>query len=131
MRRNVKSCEERLKTRTGNAQSSVLGNLVERHAGQEHHHVDDLVHDDPSLEADEEEHATADVDPVLHQQSHDHLAQDLHDVLLPSILGFLFLYNTENSSFRHAIPEHATRMEHSTYQLCWQLLTMPVSSSQI
>lgn len=60
--------------------------LIKRHAGEEHHHVDDLVHDDSSLEADEEEHPATDVDPVFNQQRHHHLTQDLHDVLLPARL---------------------------------------------
>lgn len=69
--------------------------LVKRHTREEHHHVDDLVHDDGSLEADDEEHPAADVDPVLDQQSHDHVAQDLHDVLLAALLGLLLLYKTQ------------------------------------
>lgn len=69
--------------------------LVQRDAGQEHHHVDDLVHDDGSLKADEEEHASADVDPVLDQQSHHHVAQNLHDVLLFTLPRLLFLYKTQ------------------------------------
>lgn len=73
----------------------VFRYLIEGYAREEHHHVDDLVHDDGSLEADEEEHAATDIDPVFDQQSHDHVAQDLHDVLLPSLLRVLFLYKTE------------------------------------
>lgn len=74
---------------------NVLWYLIERHTEEEHHHVDDLVHDDGSLKADEEEHATTDVDPVFDHQSHDHVAQNLHDVLLPSFLRVLFLYKTQ------------------------------------
>lgn len=69
--------------------------LVERHTGEEHHHVDDLVHDDGSLEADKEEHAPTDVDPVFDQQSHDHVAQNVHNVLLSSLLRVLLLYKTQ------------------------------------
>lgn len=75
--------------------AGVFRYLIERHTGEEHHHVDDFVHDDGSLEADEEEHATADVNPVFNQHSHDHVAQNLHDVLLPSFLRLLFLYKTQ------------------------------------
>ena len=63
--------------------------LIECHTEQEKHHVDDLVHDNASLKADEEEHSSADVDPVLDQQSHDHVPQDLHDIWLPRIFTLL------------------------------------------
>lgn len=69
--------------------------LVERHTGEEHHHVDNLVHDDCSLKADNEEHAPTDVDPVFDQQSHDHAAQNVHGVLFSSLLRVLLLYKTQ------------------------------------
>ena len=74
---------------------SVFWYLIERHTGEEHHHVDDFVHDDFSLKADEEEHAATDVDPVFNQQSHDHVAQNLHEVLLLFLIRLLFLYKTQ------------------------------------
>ena len=44
--------------------------LIQGHTEEEEHHVDDLVHHDFTLEADEEEHPPADVDPVLDEQGH-------------------------------------------------------------
>lgn len=75
--------------------------LVKGHTGEEHHHVDDLVHDHGSLKADKEEHAPTDVDPVFDQQSHDHAAQNVHDVLFSSLLRGLFLYTTQQQRKLH------------------------------
>lgn len=54
-----------MKQQSSFANSRCFWYLIERHAREEHHHVDDLVHDDGSLEADEEKHAAADIDPVF------------------------------------------------------------------
>ncbi|KAL0613821.1 UPF0764 protein C16orf89, partial [Plecturocebus cupreus] len=64
---------------------------LQGHTEQEQHHVDDFVHYDFTLEADEEEHASTDVDPVLDEHGHHQIAQDFHDVLLIFFFNFLFL----------------------------------------
>lgn len=81
----------------------MCGYLVERHRGEQHHHVDDLVHDDGSFEADDEKHPATDVDPVFDQNAHHQAAQNLHEVLLSSLLWFFLLYksiNTRKSSLK-------------------------------
>lgn len=77
--------------------------LVERHTGEKHHHVDYLVHDNRSLKADDEEHAPADVDPVFDQHSHDHAAQNVHGVMLSSLLRVLLLYKTQQQTAQATI----------------------------
>jgi hypothetical protein len=71
-------------------QAQWLTYLVQGHAEEEQHHVDDFVHYNFTLEADEEEHPPADVDPVLDKHGHHQLAQHLHDVLV-IVLHLLFL----------------------------------------
>lgn len=70
--------------------------LIQSHAEEKHHHVYDLVHDHFPLEADEEEHSSADVDPVFDQQSHHQLPQHLHQVILIALLFLiLFIYKPD------------------------------------
>lgn len=72
-------------------------NLIKCHTKEKHHHVYNLVHDDASLKADEEEHPATDVDPVLIKHGHECTAQDIHHLSVTSCPAIRLIYNTQTS----------------------------------
>lgn len=47
--------------------------LIQSHAEQEQHHIDDFVHDYFPLETDKEEHSSTNINPILHKHCHHHV----------------------------------------------------------